>query len=195
MPLFYQPGRYLGCVTNHVLGRTKTGKPQFILTFEVLERIAGEGSEPVAAKYERSVFRVITDKTVDYIMEDLDHLGFTHEKFGDLDVEKSGAWDIRGDEFEFSCTHESYEGKQHEKWQLARDGGGLQHTPLEVKEVRQLDALFGKALRKRSATTPSTAKTPYSEPVPPARKPVQEVAADPEALNAEIGASSDDVPF
>ena len=188
MPLFYEPGRYVGRVTNHVLGRTKTGKPQFILTFEVIGKADG-GDVP--ANYERSVFRVITDKTVDYVMQDLDQLGFSGEKFGDLDVAESGVWDIRGQEFAFSCTHEEYDGKHHERWSLARDGGTMQHTPLESKEVRQLDALFGRELKARKK------QAAYSEPAKPEppKKPIAEVVALPEEANAELAESSDDIPF
>ncbi len=75
------------------------------------------------------------------------------------------------------------------------NSGGGNVTPDRAKALQQE---YGAQLRALAGNTVRNAKPPAEKPrkpVPPARRPVQEVAADPEALNAELAAASDDAPF
>ena len=82
---YYDQGKYLGTVRSQGLGKTKTGNAQFILTFQVEGKVDPNDPEgaliPCGEKYDRSIFRVITDNTILYLMEDLAKLGFTGDSF------------------------------------------------------------------------------------------------------------------
>jgi hypothetical protein len=95
---------------------------------------------------ERTVFRTITEKTADWVVEDLQRLGYERDKFDMLDPNHSQAHNFKDLEIEIKCDHETYQGKTREKWNFAW-GGGLEFTPLETKEIGKLNALFGKKLR------------------------------------------------
>lgn len=207
---YYDPGRYWGKVTNQQLGQTSTGKPQIVISFTVLGKVNPADPEgellPCGANYERSVFRVITDKTAEWASQDLAKLGFTGERFSDVNLSSTTACDMRGNEAAFYCVHDEHEGKVREKWQVASDGGGLEVKPLDAKESRQLDAMFGKFLKKngKSAATPATKKAPLvGGPLTTEARSVLSGAKVNTDSNADANAafqdaaaeSSDDIPF
>lgn len=176
---FYQPGRYLCHVTRQAMGKTSTDKPQFILSFMVDGQV--DPNDPdvlreVAHQYERSMFRVITDKTIPYLIDDLDQLGFQGESFAHLDPDNPGCHDFTGLVMNFECTHSTYEGTTREQWGLVRDGS-LTFDPLDDKELRKLDAMFGKALKGRAK---------------PARPAEKAPAIDPDTIPEKTG---DEIPF
>lgn len=147
MSVFYQQGRYRGRVTKQAMGETSKGNPQFVLTFLVIGVYEGDDLETCSQSYERSVFRVINENTIKYVLEDLKQLGYTRDSFKFLDPSATNFHNFAGEEYDFVCDHETYEGKDREKWQLARDGSGFEVKPLASDKMRKLDALFGKGLR------------------------------------------------
>lgn len=150
----YTPGTYLARITRQQLGKTSKGNPQFVLSFTVEAKVAADGSGNLeqCPVYERSIFRAITDKTVTYLMEDLDYLGIGAElsSFGQLDQDSPQCVRVIDQEIEVVCQHEMYEGQLKERWSLNRGGSGLQIEPVDKQEIRQLDTLFGKQLKARS---------------------------------------------
>jgi hypothetical protein len=182
---FYEPGRYWGRITHQKLGETKTGKPQLVLSFLVVGKLNPVDPDgdllPVPQQYERSIFRVITENTIDYVMEDLEALEFTGGSFQHFDEESPDCCDLRGKERAFSCKHdEDQNGQPREQWGLAKDGGGPQVKPLDNKAARQLDAMFGKRLKK-AAGNGAKART--------------EAAAPQSPPPAAASGPSDDIPF
>jgi hypothetical protein len=177
---FYEIGRYACKVTNQALGEAKTGTPQFILQFTVMGKVDPSDPSryiPGAAQYERTHYRAITDKTIQYFLEDLKILGFKGASFKELDPSNSNFHDFRGQDVDMWCGHENgQDGKPREKWGVARVGSTLEVKPIEPKKLRDLDNLFGKQLKTLSAT-------PGTRPAP--------VNAAPPAM--EI--TDDDVPF
>lgn len=162
----YKAGNYWCKVASQQLGTTKTGKPQFVLTFDVVGMIDpdnAEGDLIAVDRYERSIFRTITDSTVDWLVEDIKHLCergnivFDLPSFSHLSPASPVYLDFKGVEFEGYCTHEEYEGKNREKWGVStgKKKGGPEVAPIDDKSLRQLDAMFGKALK--AATKPKPA--------------------------------------
>lgn len=164
---------YWGRVTKQAIGKTSNGNPQFVLSFMVLGEINPldpQGDLIPCQTHERSVYRVITDKTVDYAMEDITALCEAKgcegiNSFRSLDPSRSDfTHDFVGTELGFYCKHGEYQGKVNEKWQISRNGGASAGEAMDDKEMRQLDALFGKRLKE-------------TKPVAQSRKPVDSVPA------------------
>jgi len=174
---YYAAGRYWGKVVNQQLGESSTGKPQIVITFQVMGRVNAADPEgellPCGENYERSVFRSITDKTIDWTMRDLATLGFTGTSFKQIDLGSPNACDLRGHELAFSCQHgTNQEGKPREEWSVSGEGNSVVVKPLEPKAVRDLDNLFGRQLKAMAATMKAAAvATATEEPraTPPAK--------------------------
>lgn len=182
MTTFYQPGRYWGKITEQAIGKTSNGNPQIVLRFLVLGRINPANPEgdllPVESQMERTFYRVITEKTIDFVMQDLETLGFSGTSFSQLDPNHESSQDLTGKELEWSCSHESYQDDMKERWHLARSGVVVQ--PLESKELRKLDAMFGKQLKAGASKKPND--KPQDESGRKVPEPVNET-------------ESDDIPF
>ena len=152
MSVYFPPGNYRAVVTSQALGETKkTGNPQFVLSFQVLEPL--NHPAPGMNQYERSIFRVITDNTVEYLFQDLERLGFYGQSFSQLDPETDGFHSFIGQEIEVFCKHEEYEGNAVERWSLSR-GGGLEIKSLPAKSRRELDNKYGAQLKKLFGRSP-----------------------------------------
>lgn len=177
---YYQAGVYWGRVTKQALGKTRNDNPQFVLRFLVLGKVdpANPTGDLISCEqYERSVYRVITDKTIPFVLEDLATLGFSGDSFRLLDPSDPDCHDFTDQQLAFYCQHESYEGVLREKWGIARSGGEVE--PLAPKEVRQLDAMFGDSLRQAAKQTK----------VKPVEKPVEATVA--KDVNDELSEVAD----
>lgn len=214
MAIVYSPGRYWGKVINHGLGKASTGTPQLMITFQIIGKVNladPEGDLLPCEDHERSVFRSLTEKTKDWVLQDLEKLDFTGESLAQLDLERMDCCDLRGKEAALTCEHRTYQKVARENWSIAGDSGPLMQ-PLEEREVRQLDDLFGRSLRAAKAAKPTmkTAEAP-SEAEQSAERTAKlnneeigavhnealdagdDLAADIEATKTEEG--DDDIPF
>lgn len=152
MALMYEHGAtYWGKVTSNKMGKAKTGTPQFILQFEIVGKMDPTNPEgdllycPVA---ERTVFRAITDKTIKWVLQDLEKLGFTGDSFRLLDMDEPGGFNFIGTELAFYCEHKAgQDGKLHEQWGISSGKKPMEVTPMDAKEIRALDNLFGRSLK------------------------------------------------
>jgi hypothetical protein len=183
---FYEVGRYACKVTSQALGEAKTGTPQFVLQFTVLGKVDPSDPTrylPAAAQYERTHFRAITDKTIKYFLEDLKILGFKGASFRELDPNTPGFHDFRGLDVDMWCSYEDdQDGGKRERWAIARQGGGgLEVKALEPKKLRDLDNLFGKALKAMHVPSNSAPRASAALAVTPPDR--------------EYVATDDDVPF
>ena len=177
--IYFDKGRYIGQLTNQQLGKTSNGNPQIVLTFNIIGKV--DLSDPQGAlldcpKYERTVYRVITNKTIDYVLKDMEAIGFEGNSFGQIDSSMPGFQDLRGKEIELFCDHDNYEGKEKEKWGIYTEFEGAKVEKLEAADVRKLDTLFGKALKDRKPATP----------------PVKHAG---EASRQEVASAREDLPF
>ncbi len=169
---YYEPGRYWCKIVNQQLGKASTGNPQIVITFQVLGKVDLADPEGnllrVNNDYERSYFRTITDKTAEWAVDDLHKLGFTGDSFGQLNLDHPNCCDLRGSEVSFTCAHEEdnrsdHRGEIKERWSVSGDGGTLKVAPLADKDVRKLDALFGKALKANKPVAIQPASAPAAE--------------------------------
>ena len=144
MSTFYDEGRYTCEITEQAMIKASTGTPQFVLKFRVL-RLADGGK--VSHQYERSAYRAITEKTVEYLKRDLESLGFTGGSLKRLDPANTDHQSFAGVQWEFDCKHEAHyqTGQPQEKWGVAwnSSGGAIEGEPLDQASYRKLDALFG----------------------------------------------------
>jgi hypothetical protein len=176
---FYDEGKYRCRITAQALGKAKTGTPQFILKFLVLGVSLGEQEYDQTTQYERTMYRAITEKTIEYVKEDLQAIGFNRESFKYLDPNQNDFQDFTGAELTMYCSHENDQnGDMRERWGIDRGARGLKVDPLEPKGMRELDALFGKHLKGLKPATP----------------PARNAAEQPGSL-AVAGITDDDVPF
>lgn len=167
MSTTFSPGQYLGRLKRQKLGETKTGKPQIVLSFDILgpvDETTEAGYVPYDETYERTVFRVITEKTVEYVEKDLEFLGVELSSWSEIDEDNDPCADIRGHDYKLRCKVEQYNDKDVERWELALIAGQLEVKPLEAKAVRQLDAMFGSALKKKKSSGKPAGK-PAADPV------------------------------
>jgi hypothetical protein len=151
-------GFYHATITDWALGQSKEkGTPQFSITFELDAYKGSGGKREDCPTLTRTLFRYITDKTIDYFVSDLKALGYTHDDFDGLEKKSSTAFDFGGIEIEVRLNYETYEGKERERWDLAMGGKKLEVKPLEDDGVSKLNALFGdrlKGLKSNAATPP-----------------------------------------
>lgn len=164
MSLAFEQGTYIGRITNWGLSKAKTGTPQFFVSFQPLGRIDQSRPDDMnnlipCADFERTVFRAITEKTVEYFAKDLTQLGYPHSTFDYLDREHPQAHDFDGQEIRVLCKHDSYMGKEKEKWEFAWSGDGFTPTSIDRTGVKELNAMFGKHLKKGPAATSRPAPT------------------------------------
>jgi len=165
MSVYYEVGRYEGIVTDQGLTETKTGKPCFFLQFDVTADLLPDGTKlalPPAHSFQRSIYQVITDKTIDFLMPDLERLGFSGNKLSQLVPDSPGCQLFIGDEVLLYCKHETYEGKEREQWSFAREASEV--VPLDSKKAKELDALFGKKMKDHFGTAKKKPKAKSEQP-------------------------------
>lgn len=178
---FYEAGLHVAKVVSQGITKASTGNFQFFLRVKILG-MADPGDEqnyiPHRTQYERTIYRAITDKTVEYLVQDLDVLGFAGESFSELDPSHPQFQNFAGKQFDVVCTHEDdTKGGVREKWSIARGMAGSKPIePLQARELRQLDSLFGKALKTR-------------------KKPAASVPAGRSDADESLAISDDDIPF
>ena len=170
MSVYYEVGRYEGIVTDQGLTETKTGKPCFFLQFDVTADLLPDGTKkalPPAHSFQRSIYQVITDKTIDFLMTDLERLGFTGNKLTQLVLDSNGCQSFVDNIVQLYCKHETYEGNERERWSFAREASEV--VPLDSKKAKELDALFGKKMKDHFGNNkkkPAKAKTEQPATVP-----------------------------
>jgi len=146
----YDQGIHVGEVLQQGLTKAATGTFQFVLTIRVLG--VADPRDPTSYtphrnQFQRSIYMAITEKTVEYVVPSLETLGYEGSTFGALDPGHPEHQSFVGKTFDFLCTHEAdQEGNMRERWSVARTAKLPELKPLESREMRQLDALFGKAL-------------------------------------------------
>jgi hypothetical protein len=99
----------------------------------------------------------LTEKTVEFVVEQLQSIpGFSCDSLDQLDPENPRAIDLKGTQVDLWCKHEKdQKGELRERWNISSPRE-IVTEKLNSKEIRQLNTLFGKALKK-SAPAPKTA--------------------------------------
>lgn len=202
--------QYWGKVTGQALGTNRNNNSQLVITFAIMGQVDPadpEGQLLSCPPGERTIYRVITDKTAPYVWEDVEALCGAKglalpSSMRNLDPQRAEfTHDFKGAELALYVKHEPYEGQLKERWSISRRAANA-GDPLDDKGLRQLDALFGKQLASK------TRKAPLAESVVPEKTrqrtaaatnlqapPADEGPAPWDQANAEVGAPADDIPF
>ena len=134
------------------------GTPELQFRFEILGKIDPndpEGALIPCPNYERTIYRYLTQATHEFVVDDLEFLGYDKGSFKFLDPHVEGAHSFAGQEFNARCDHEDYQGQPKERWSFARRRGPAEIAPLESEMVRKLDAMFGKSLSRLKKAKPA----------------------------------------
>lgn len=104
--------------------------------------------------YERELRFYLPDgkeDAIDRLFSALERIGFDGSSFAELDPDNPKFWDFSQTTIDCECKHEANGGKTYERWELPFAGIAREVAPLDSKDVRKLDALFGKKLKDRFA--------------------------------------------
>lgn len=192
MKASYGQGRYWVRVLSQAFGKSKNkGTPEFSMRILILGKVNVENPDGDLVRCdqnERYIFIYITEGTAEFVIDDLARIGYDKPSFKFLNSGVPGHFDFTNREFEAFCEHEEYEGKTKEKWRIAKPRNHIESAPLDDKEVRQLDSLFGKQLAKLG-------KPVAKAPAPPAREDGELVGVSPEQRsNAGTGRADPTAP-
>jgi hypothetical protein len=184
MPAYYQKGLHVGECIAQWMGQSDNDKktPYFALKFMILARVEGD-REIAVEQNERSVYLYLSEKALDMTTDVLAFLGYEKDSLRFLDPAAPNYHSFAGKKCDLWCKVEEYNGDTKEKWSISMPLD-RQITPIDDKELRRLDALFGKSIKgKRSPQAESTRQ----EPAPTAVAERQERATAPPP--------GDDIPF
>ena len=149
--VYYAEGNHVAEVLSQELSASRNkGTPQLVLKVGILGVPNADGTyEKHKQQYERYVTLYLTEGTMPYVLEHLKTLGFTGTSLAQLNTDHPDHIDLAGNQVDLYCQHETYEGKERERWQISSQQSAAA-VPLDAKKLRQLDALFGKGLREQA---------------------------------------------
>lgn len=178
MAIVYAQGAYWCEIVSQAISETRNGNPQIELGIKPYCR---EDETPVERQIERKFKRVLTEKTIDFAVEELRSLGYDRDTFAELDPRHPQKFDFTGIRAKFLCEYREYEGKEFESWSLLRDYQKAEVEPIDKAKLKRLDGLFGKALKAapkvEKPTAPQSSSKPAASPTatelmdPPSKKP------------------------
>lgn len=149
---YYPKGNYKGTIIEQALSENDKG------TAFVALKVRVDGQPTGMEDYERTITLYITDSAVPYTVEKLRSLGYDRQSWKDIDPATSNYFNFVGIEASLYCKHEAGEKGTFEKWDISTPRAGKALEPIAANKVRQLDMMFGNAL-KSGATAPK-AKAP-----------------------------------
>jgi hypothetical protein len=126
----YEVGRYEVKITGQGFQKASTGTLQFVLQFEVQGKVDPRDPQTLisVAPGERKWYKAITEKTVDWLMDDLKVLGVEGiTSWAQLDptIAPDDFIDLSDKLIDMMCgSKNGTDGKSYEDWSIAREGGG-----------------------------------------------------------------------
>lgn len=170
---YYEEGRYKCRIVGQEFGVSDKKKtPFFRMRMIPMELLYGDGEVlAVSQEYERDIRRYLTDGTIDFVLDDLESLGFRGNTLSELDPQHPQYHSLAGVEFTAECKYESNgdseNAKQFERWDMVREYVPREVQPLEQNALQKLDALFGAQLKERRMNRPASTQ-PASQVTAPA---------------------------
>jgi len=146
-----EPGQYYGTLNNAVTTTARTGSLQLVLEFTITH---GPGEVAIAASFDKRVYCSLTDSAMPYTRERLLGLGF-NGNFDEPAFEKDGAW--------LNCSHEMYNGRLTERWELPGAGGEL--VKCDATALQRLNAIW-RAENEQSAPPPPPPPAANKDDIP-----------------------------
>ncbi len=152
---YYDIGLYVGVVQSQAVTKASTGTPQFTMRVKILGYPEGNTYVPVDKQYERTIYMAITEKTVPFVTETLKAMDYKGSSFSQLDPGHPNHVSFVGEQVTLWCGHKpDAQGNLRESWMVSKP---REIEALPDRELRKLDALFGKALK---STSPAKVATP-----------------------------------
>lgn len=182
-----QPGIYKATLQGACLTEAKTGTSQIAYEFITDSVLDSSGEYVDCPSVTRTIFRALTENTIDYAVADLKRLGYDRDNFDDISPDSPNAFDFSGIEVQVEMRiEEGPDGREREKWEFSHKAA---RKKLEATGVSKLNALFGSKLRAANADNGTRAPVARvaSTRTPQPVKPVQAAAAN--------GQADDGVPF
>ena len=194
MAAFYKGGLYVGECTGQFTGQSDNANktPYFALKFLIKARVENEQEHTVESS-ERTVYLYLSEKALPMTTEVLAFLGYDKDSLKFLNPEQQGFFNFAGQRCDLWCKVEDYQGDTKEKWSVSTPRKPV--TPIDDKELRRLDSLFGKAIRSQRGPG-----MPAATPAAPAssleRNEKNEIAGvgDVQRNNAGVGRPDATVP-
>lgn len=167
-----EPGPYWGKIASAAATESSKGTPCISVVFNVTHEAQGGQWVEVAAPFKRTVDLYLNDNSWPYTKKKLEHLGF------DGNFAQPGF--TKGDGVSLTCSHEVYEGRGRERWEL---------SDFSSKEIKPLDqnAIHLYAAKWKAETQQQAA--PKGKPSPPSRAPAKAAPAPVAPV------SEDEIPF
>jgi hypothetical protein len=147
----YEDARYRADVVGQrFIESSIKGTPGFELQLKILGRY-GPGDELLECpQYERTYTQYLSNEIgVNILKDDLQALGVEFSDFAQLDPAKPGAINLVGRQVDVRCKIENREGREQERWSIARS-----RKPLGQDAVQQLNLRFGHLLRPGGTSAP-----------------------------------------
>jgi len=160
MAAFYKEGLHVGECIGQFMGQSDNDKktPYVALKFKIVARVENDQEYGVDPG-ERTIYLYLSEGALPMTTEVLAFLGFDKDSVKYLNPEQQGFFDFTGQRRDLWCKIEEYQGKSKEKWNISTPRKAA--TPIDDKELRRLDSLFGKAIRaQRGPSVPAAAPAP-----------------------------------
>jgi hypothetical protein len=157
----YTKGKYQAEVIEQGLTSSAAkGTPGFSLQLKILKRYDASGGLVECPQYERTYMQYLANETgVNILRADLKALSVQVTTFAQLDPATPDHVNLVGRQIDVTCDLEAYQGKQRERWGIART-----RSTLPPEAVRALDDQFGHLLRGGSGQAqPAPAVTAPNE--------------------------------
>lgn len=146
-------GVYKAKITDNGLGKSRTGNFQAQLLVVITHDEDGaelvDPSTSAPRPLKRTVFLPITPKTKARVLSELECLGYDlKDEAGKLVLKAKAlipgteeSFVFKGKEVWLECSHEEWQGKVREKWQICRRKMG----GISAEDASQFDSIFGDA--------------------------------------------------
>lgn len=197
MAIHYKAAQYGVVFTSQCLSESRNGHPQVVLSFKPthLERVNTDGSiewESLTVEpYERTIYLIIMETTVDFVCRKLSSIGLQVKEWGQINLSHPSGISIVGKKGVVRCSHEVYKDKDVERWDIPLDTGERKEIkPLDDMQIRALDAVFSANLAEANRASPIESQPQAVQQG--AQVPTQQSATHEPKQSAQ---PSDDFPF
>lgn len=137
-------GLYVGEIAEQGMEFAKTGNPQIVLKCKVISKVNDDGTyEAVPGDVFRTIWMTLTEKTVDWVAEDLKACGFTG-KPSQIQLDGDDPISIVGTEVKLWAKQEKgLDGQPRERWSISTPRETRPVTPVSTMDASRIDAQFG----------------------------------------------------
>jgi hypothetical protein len=141
-------GRYHARIKDYGVVKSQAGQQHLtvFIEFSLLGQYdPATGQLASRPAIERTYYKAVTDKTIDWLLGDLKAIGYDKTGLEYLDPETPGAANLFDVEIDVDCAHELYEGQQRERWSIHRE---ITREKVGRHDLAKLDAHFSEKFKR-----------------------------------------------